>query len=316
SNTPVTPGDVDICASATWATDGVTVAGGQGIGSDLNQLTYPRGAFVDDTGAIYVTDDNLRVVKWEHGATSGVILAGFGGKGSGDDQFEYYLHNLAVDAEGTMFICDKGNERIVRWKKNAKSGQSIISNINCFGVALDHEGLLYVSDLNNHLVLKYNADFSHSEVVAGGNGGGAALNQLNRPHFAFVDHNFNIFVPDTDNHRVMKWQRGSKEGIVVSGGENSHQLSGPHAVVVDKIGNIYVVDHDLHRVMRWLKGAQSGNLLFGGNGYGNQANQLAFPIDIDFDRNGNLYITDRNNHRIQMYRINKTSCLSSSVLNV
>ncbi|CAF1435547.1 unnamed protein product [Rotaria sp. Silwood1] len=116
------PGDIDICASATWTTDGVTVAGGRGMGSDLNQLSYPRGAFVDDTGAIYITDDNLRVTKWEHGATTGLMVAGFGGQGSGNDQFEYHLHNLAVNAEGTMFICDKGNERVVRWEKNARSG--------------------------------------------------------------------------------------------------------------------------------------------------------------------------------------------------
>ncbi|CAF1269239.1 unnamed protein product [Rotaria magnacalcarata] len=314
--TTVTSNDVDICATATWATDGISVAGGQGAGKNLNQLYYPRGTFVDDTGALYITDDNLRVMKWKHGTESGVMVAGFGGRGNGSDQFEYYLHNLAVDTEGTMYICDKGNERVVRWKKDAKSGQSIIIGINCYGVTLDHEGLLYVSDVDNDLVMKYNDDFSRKEIVAGGNGKGTALNQLNRPHFTFVDLNFNLFVPDTDNHRIMKWSKGSTQGIVVSGNVNLSQLAGPHAIVADKLGTIYVVDHELHRVMRWLKGSQSGDLLFGGHEYGYRANQLALPVDIDFDRNGNLYVTDRNNHRIQMYAVNKTSCLSSSTFNV
>lgn len=304
----------DICASATWATNGVTVAGGSGRGAGLNQLAYPRGAFVDNAGAIYVTDDNLRVMKWEPRAISGVMVAGFGGKGNGNDQFEYHLHNLVVNAEGTMFICDKGNSRVVRWEKDAKSGQSIISNINCYGVCLDREGLLYVSDLNNDLVRKYNTDFSLSEVVAGGHGKGSALNQLNRPHFTFVDHNFNLFIPDTDNHRIMKWENGSKEGIDVTKSEKPHQIDEPHAVVVDKIGSIYIVDHTLHRVMRWLKDSRSGDVLLGGHGHGSGVNQLAFAVDIDFDQHGNLYITDRNNHRIQMYAINKTSCLSTSAL--
>jgi sugar lactone lactonase YvrE len=294
--------------NATWSRNGVTVAGGRGIGAELNQLAYPRGAFVDDTGAIYITDDNLRVVKWERGASSGVMVAGFGGRGSNNDQFQFYLHNLAVNKEGTMFICDKGNERVMRWMKNAKSGEVILSNLNCYGVTLDGEGSLYVSNLDQDLILKYCANSSGSEIVAGGNGRGAALNQFNRPHFPFVDHNFNIFVPDTSNHRVMKWPIGSKEGIIVSEDNGLDQLRGPHAVVVDELGTIYVVDHDLHQVIRWFKGAKSGELLFGGHGYGDRANQFAFPIDIDFDREGNLYITDRNNHRIQMYAINKSSC--------
>jgi sugar lactone lactonase YvrE len=299
---------ISICASATWATNGVIVAGGRGIGADLNQLSYPRGAFVDDTGAIYITDDNLRVVKWERAASSGLMVAGFGGRGSNNDQFELYLHNLAVNKEGTMFICDNGNRRVMRWVKDAMSGEIILSTINCFGVTLDNEGSLYVSNLDEDLILKYRVNSSGGEIVAGGNGRGAALNQFNRPHFPFVDHNFNIFVPDTDNHRVMKWPIGSKEGIIVSDNNNLPRLHAPHAVIVDELGTIYIVDHDLHQVIRWFKDAQSGELLFGGHGYGNRANQFAFPIDIDFDREGNLYITDRNNHRIQMYTINKSSC--------
>jgi sugar lactone lactonase YvrE len=298
-----------ICASATWTTNAVTVAGVGGMGADLDQLRYPRGAFIDDTGAIYITDDNLRVIKWEHRALTGVMVAGFGGKGSNNDQFQLYLHNLAVDKEGTMFICDSGNRRVMRWTKDAQSGEPILSNINCFGVALDDEGSVYVSNLDEDLILKHHRNSPDGDqIVAGGNGKGPALNQFNRPHFPFVDKNFNIFVPDTDNHRIMKWSIGSKKGIIVSEDKTLKQLSAPHAVVVDEMDTIYIVDHNLHQVIRWFKDAKSGELLFGGHGYGNQANQFAHPIDIDFDREGNLYITDRNNHRIQMYAINKTSC--------
>jgi DNA-binding beta-propeller fold protein YncE len=295
-----------ICASATWATEGETVAGRGGKGANLDQLKRPRGAFVDDTGAIYITDDNLRVVKWEFGASIGVKVAGFGGKGSNNDQFELYLHNLAVNKEGTMFICDNGNQRVMRWIENARSGEVILSTINCFGVALDDEGSLYVSNLDENLILKYHENSAGGQIVAGGNGQGSALNQFDRPHFPFVDHNFNIFIPDTDNLRIMKWSNGSTTGIIVSEDNGLNQLSAPHAVVVDELDTIYIVDHNLHHVIRWFKDAQSGEILFGG--YGNQTNQLAYPTDIDFDREGNLYITDRNNHRIQKYAINKTSC--------
>ena len=38
------------------AKEGIVVAGGQGYGSALTQLSYPRRLFVDISGAIYVAD--------------------------------------------------------------------------------------------------------------------------------------------------------------------------------------------------------------------------------------------------------------------
>ncbi|CAF1084314.1 unnamed protein product [Rotaria magnacalcarata] len=61
---PVVPDD-GICASATWNQNGVTVAGGNGEGPELNQLRYPWGFFVDDDATVYVADTwNFRVVAW------------------------------------------------------------------------------------------------------------------------------------------------------------------------------------------------------------------------------------------------------------
>ena len=106
-------------------------------------------------------------------------MAEFGGQRSGNDQFAYYLCNLAVDLEEAMFIFDKGNRRVVKWKRNAQSGRSVVSSINCFGVTWDRKELLYVSDLDNDVVLKFNVDLLKDEVVVGGNGNCEALSQLN-----------------------------------------------------------------------------------------------------------------------------------------
>jgi hypothetical protein len=62
---PVVPDD-GICASATWNQNGVTVAGGNGQGSAMNQFHQPLGLFVDDDSAVYVADsENHRVVQWK-----------------------------------------------------------------------------------------------------------------------------------------------------------------------------------------------------------------------------------------------------------
>ena len=45
------------------AKEGIVVAGGQGKGSALTQLSYPRGLFVDTSGTIYVVDARNERVK-------------------------------------------------------------------------------------------------------------------------------------------------------------------------------------------------------------------------------------------------------------
>jgi len=54
-----------------------TVAGGNGAGSEANQLSYPSGIFVDKSGNIFISDSgNNRIQKYAPEATSGVTVAG------------------------------------------------------------------------------------------------------------------------------------------------------------------------------------------------------------------------------------------------
>ncbi|CAF4946746.1 unnamed protein product, partial [Rotaria magnacalcarata] len=63
---------------------GTLVAGGNGRGSRLDQLSDPYYVFVDRDYSVYVSDNsNHRVMKWEEGATQGILVAG--GHGCGSD---------------------------------------------------------------------------------------------------------------------------------------------------------------------------------------------------------------------------------------
>ena len=70
---------------------GAVVAGSSsgGIGSGAGLLDTPWDAVIDNTGAIYVSDDqNMRVQKWLPGASNGSTVAGGGGvSGTGLNQF-------------------------------------------------------------------------------------------------------------------------------------------------------------------------------------------------------------------------------------
>ncbi|CAF1519808.1 unnamed protein product [Rotaria sordida] len=48
--------DDGICENAKWNTTGITVTGGNNPGSQLNQLQYPFGIFLDDDSNLYITD--------------------------------------------------------------------------------------------------------------------------------------------------------------------------------------------------------------------------------------------------------------------
>ncbi|CAF4720167.1 unnamed protein product, partial [Rotaria socialis] len=95
----------------------------------------------------------------------------------------------------------------------------LIDNIDCYGVAMDEQRYLYVSDDEKHEVRRYQLGEKNGTRVAGGNGQGGGLNQLNWPTYLFVDRQQNVYVSDNNNHRVMKWVEGAKEGIVVAGGQ-------------------------------------------------------------------------------------------------
>lgn len=140
-------------------------------------------------------------------------------------------------------------------------------------------------------------------VVAGGNGGGTAPNQLFFPQGVFVDASGNIYVSDEDNWRVQKFAPGSTNGITVAGGNGfgpaANQLNGAAGIFVDASGNLYIADYGNFRIQKWAPGATAGVTVAGGNGSGAAANQFDFPTALFVDNAGNIYVADDNNNRVQ-----------------
>ena len=298
-----------IPTNARWTQNAITVAGGYGKGSGLNQLNSPYGIDVDDNQTVYVADlSNYRIIEWKKGATSGQVVAGGNGKGDRNDQFKYPTNVIIDYKNDSLIISDRDNRRVVRWsRRNGTSSETIISNVDCLGLALDHNGDLYVSDNEKHEVRRWKIGERKGILVAGGNGEGNRLDQLNQPRYISVDQDQSVYVSDCYNHRVMKWMKDAKKGIVVAGGQGEGhsltQLSYSEGIIVDRLGTVYVVDSNNHRVMRWLKGARKGEIVVGENGQGNQANQLCYPTDLSFDRQNNLYVVDYDNYRVQKFSI-------------
>ncbi|CAF3340834.1 unnamed protein product [Rotaria socialis] len=303
---------VNIPANTAWAQNGVTIAGGHGQGNATNQLSLPFGLFVDDDQTVVIADyDNHRIMQWRNGdTTNGQVVTGGNGQGNGLHQLNHPTDVLIDKETDSLIICDRMNRRVVRWSRRSDTtqGEILIDNIKCYGVSMDEQRYLYVSDIEKHEVRRYQLGEKNYTLVAGGNGKGNGTNQLNFPTYLFVDRQRNVYVSDEQNHRVMKWNNGAKEGIVVAGGQGQGhaltQLSYPQGIFVDTLGTLYVADTWNHRVMRWTQGdKKQGTVIVNGNGVGAGANQFNGPVGLSFDRHGSLYVVDYNNARVQRFSI-------------
>ncbi|CAF3294937.1 unnamed protein product [Rotaria sp. Silwood2] len=241
--------------------------------------------------------------------TNGKVVAGGHGTGNRSDQLKGPI-NLLIDKEtDSLIICDRWNRRVVQWPRRSGTtqGEILLDNILCSGLAMDDQRYLYVSDTTKNEVWRYRIGDKNGTLVAGGDGTGDGLKQLNTPYYIFLDKQQSVYVSDNMNNRVIKWTKNAKEGIVVAGGQGAgnsmKQLSSPGGVFIDTSDNLYVTDDRNNRVMRWPKGATQGTVIAGGNGQGSGANQLNGISGVFVDRHGNLYVADTDNNRVQRFLI-------------
>lgn len=85
--------------------------GAKGVsGADATHFNLPTDVAFAPNGDIYVSDGygNARVVKYSPG---GKYLSEWGKRGTGEGEFEL-PHNLAVDAQGRVYVTDRDNQRI------------------------------------------------------------------------------------------------------------------------------------------------------------------------------------------------------------
>jgi len=91
-----------------------TIAAGitNSSGNGLNQLHLPQTLIVDTNRNMFIVDrGNNRIVRWQIGATSGVIIAGDITSGTQSNQLNYPM-SISFDSNGVLFVADTDNNRI------------------------------------------------------------------------------------------------------------------------------------------------------------------------------------------------------------
>ena len=193
-----------------------------------------------------------------------------------------------------------------------EEGQPLATGLNQpHGVFVDNAGNTYIADTEHDRIIKWLPGAPTGIIVAGGNGRGSRLDQLDRPTNIYVDNIGGLYISDNHNHRIVKWSLGSSRGMVVAGGNGQggglSQLSHPHGLWVNGQGQVFVADHANHRVMRWNPGALTGTVVAGNNVAGGGLNQLNHPTGLFITQNGEMYICDNHNHRIMRWLPGGTS---------
>ena len=247
-------------------TNGQVVAGGHGKGDRLDQLYRPNRVIIDTkTDSLIISDRyNRRVMRWSRlsGTTHGEILID-----------NIYCSGLALDEQRYLYVSDTENHEVKRYEIDRGDRQGTVvagghgpgdglnQLYNPYYIFVDREQNVYVSDYENHRIMKWNKGATKGIVVAGGQGYGDALTQLPYPTGIFVDPQGIVYVAERKS-----W-----------------------------------LGYGYSRIIRWPPGMKQSTIIVGSNGEGTRANQFNRPEGVTFDRDGNLYVVDSNNHRVQRF---------------
>ena len=111
-----------------WNTSGITVAGETGLnGSTSSRLNLPWDLTLDWSNTLYVSDrQNNRVQKFLRGSLNGSTVAGDANGQSGRNLSRLNdTFGIAVDWNDNLYISDRYNYRIQLWLNGAISGSTI-----------------------------------------------------------------------------------------------------------------------------------------------------------------------------------------------
>lgn len=250
---------------------------------------------VDDAGNLYVLDDDA-VVRIAAGTTTIEVVAGGNGPGIDADQLDHPL-GLAVGDDGTLFVSDTWNRRIMRWRPGATAGEQIATLMEePAQLTLGDDGWLYWASTLEGDVFRTHVVDDRTEPLTGGDDRPIA------PHGLALDAAGNVYASDLHDARVVRWSPDTRGWTTVAGGDGhgqrADQFSSPSGLAVDAAGMLYVADGINGRVQRWAPGATAGVTVAGGDGWGLGLHQLAQPCDVALGPAGELFVTDCRTERV------------------
>ena len=133
---------------------------------------------------------NHRIIN----VTTKQIVAGDFGKGGAPNQLGGPTDVVYDRITNSFIIADRGNQRVVRWSNG--NSEILMQEIDCWGLALDKYGSLYITDTERCEVRRYTKTDRNGFTVIGGHGQGHSLRQLSYCQGIAVDRFGDVYVAD------------------------------------------------------------------------------------------------------------------------
>ncbi len=276
---------------------GITSSSGDGGPATQSSVVLPTDVAVDNSGNVYIADYGNSKIRM---VSKGVITSL-----TGNSQGEQPLDGLtavsvrlngptgvAVDAAGNVYLA----EGSIGSGSGLANGDYRIWKVSAQGI--------FTAAAGNGL-----ASFS-------GDGGAAAIAQIDQPGGVAVDPAGNTYIADTLNHRIRKVSTTGVVTTVAGTGVAGYsgdgqlavnaQISGPMGVAADAFGDIFIADTGNNRIRKVTNTgiiytiAGNGNAGFLGDGGLAPMAAIHAPQGVAVDAAGNIYIADTQNHRVRM----------------
>lgn len=315
-----------------------------GIGKDENGYILVADTY--NNRILRIKDDAVEVVagNYERLGNDGFPISGYKDGDAKEAMFSKPT-DFVVDLAGNIYVSDFGNHAIRRvtttgkvvtfagtGKAGYKNGTTKEAMFNGpQGIALDHEGNIYIADSYNHAIRKISVEgrvshFAGSKVGKYGyRNGSIEVALFHEPTDVAVDKQGNVYVADLGNQRIRKidiegnvttvagnpiekdMATGYYEGGFKNGNAKEALFNFPKSIQVIEEDILLIADSNNHKV-RLLNEKEErvdtviGNLI-SGDDVGELQKARFHSISGIYYTEGELFVSDRYNNVIKRMKI-------------